>query len=275
MCSCEQEATSPLPEKLETLTFFQNLNQHFILDPLPNHLSDSLIKLEGWKYSEGAIIYPLLPKTVNLSGFLSSQYGNCDNLFLVRQSHASGRGGYYDILFTLHPETGALIDEIIVGEESYLTSLRYQTVWIDCLEQYVFHVYGMDKMDSLTYEECLDNETEAICQEPVSKYFLVGDNWYFQAIKEHEIAKGRLFPFLSNQFLEAYTLNSYDKETLELMSAEIFAQYGYIFDNTRFKAYFSEQKWYRPITVENIESLLSSFERYNLELIRARVLNLE
>lgn len=266
--SCEQpQKTKPLPNTSEDLTFFQELNQHFILDPLPNHLSDSLIKLEGWKHSEGAIIYPLLPRTANQSGFLSSEYGDCSNLFLVRQKHASGGGGNYDILFTLHLETGTLIDQIIVGEESYLTSLRHQTVWVDCLDKYVFQVYGLDKIDSLSYEECLENEDEAACQHPVSKYFFVDSSWHFQAIKEHKITRGRLFPFLSNQFLKAYELNLYDKETLDLMSAEIYAQYGASFENAQLQAHFDLQKWYRPQDVENVEALFSSFERHNLELI--------
>jgi len=273
--SCEQhQKTSPLPATIKNLTFFQDLNQHFIVNPLPNHLSDSLTKLEGWKHSEGTIIYPLLPRTSNLSGFLSGKYGVCDNLFLVRQNHASGGGGNYDILFTLDPETGALIDQTVVEEESYLTSLRHQTVWVDCLDKYVFHVYGLNKIDSLTYEECLENETEAVCQEPVSKYFFVDTSWHFQSVKEHKIARGRLFPFLSNQFLITYELRAYDKATLELMSAEIYAQYGYTFDTPKLKAYFSQQKWYRSQAVENVAALLSSFEQHNLELIRARILEL-
>ena len=130
LSSCEEHTETPLPSETATttLTFSQDLNQHFIVESLPNHLSDFLTNLEGWEYPDGAIIYPLLPKTENLSGFLSSEYGISDNLFLVRQSHAWGGGGHYDILFTLHPETGTLIDRTTIGEESYLTSLKYQTI---------------------------------------------------------------------------------------------------------------------------------------------------
>lgn len=272
LSSCkQQQEKSPPSEKVEALTFFQSLNQHFILDPLPNNLLDSLRTKKDWKQFGGSTVYPFLPKTANQSGFLSSAYGDCSNLFLLRQKHASGGGGHYDILFTLHPETGELMDQIIVGEESYLTSLRHQTIWVDLLDHYVFHVYGMEKIDSLTINQCLEINKEESCQHPVSKYFFVDDNWHFQSIKEHKISDGRRFPFLSNQFLEAYELNNYDKETLELMSAEIYAQYGYSFEDAELQAYFNQQKWYRPQTIENIEEVLSSFERHNWGLIQSSI----
>lgn len=270
----EHQETNSSPETLESLPYFQSLNQHFIVESLPKQLSDSLKNLKGWKQSEGATIYPLLAKTANQSGFLSSEYGDCSNLFLVRQKHALGGGGHYDILFTLDPETGKLIDQITVGEESYLTSLRHQTIWVDHLDNYVFHVYGVGKIDSLNLEECLENEDETICQEPISKYFLIDDNWHFQPLKEHKISKGRLFPFLSNQFLEAYELKSYDKARLELMSAEIYAQYGYSFEDSELKAHFNQQEWYHPRAIENVEELLSDFEQHNLNLIQAQIIRL-
>lgn len=270
----EQQETSPISVTIEKLTFFQSLDQHFIIESLPKQLSDSLRNLKGWKHSEAPTIYPLLPKTANQSGFLSSEYGDCSNLFLVRQKHASGGGGHYDILFTLNPETGELIDQITVGEESYLTSLRHQTVWVDHLDNYVFHVYGMGKIDRISLEKCLENEDETICQEPVSKYFLIDDNWHFQSLKEHKIAKGRWFPFLSNQFLEAYELKAYNKAKLALMSAEIYAQYGYSFEDSKLNTHFHQQEWYHPKEIENIEDSLSSFEQHNLELIQVQIAGL-
>lgn len=272
--SCEQpQKKSPSADKIASLTFFQDLNQYFTLEPLPNNLLDSLRARKEWKQFGGATIYPILPKTGNQSGFLSSEYGDCSNLFLVRQKHTSGGGGHYDILFTLHPETGGLIDQIIVGEESYLTSLRHQTIWVDLLDNYAFHVSGMGKIDSLTIDQCLEINNELACQHPISRYFFVDNNWHFQPIKEHKISEGRLFPFLSNQFLEAYEFNNYDKETLKLMSAEIYAQYGYSFDDTELQAHFNQQKWYRAQALDNIKELLSSFERHNLELIQSKISN--
>lgn len=274
LSSCTQpQETNPLAKKVESLTFFQDLNQYFTLKPLPNNLLDSLRTRKKWQQFGGTTTYPILPKTGNQSGFLSSEYGNCSNLFLVRQKHASGGGGHYDILFTLHPETGELIDQIIVGEESYLTTLRHQTIWVAPLDNYVFHVYGMDKIDSLTVDQCLEINNELACQHPISRYFFVDDNWNFQPIKTHKISNGRRFPFLSNQFLEAYAFNNYDKETLQLMSAEIYAQYGYTFKDSELQAYFNQQKWYHAQTLENIEELFSSFERHNLELIQSRISN--
>lgn len=273
-CSCyEQPSSNSLPKRANNLTFFENLNQHFVVEPLPHELLKSIKLPNNWTQFEGSIVYPMLPKTDNLLGFLSGEYGDASNLFLVRQGHAFGGGGHFDILFTLNPETEKLIDQIIIGEESYLTSLRYKTIWVNHLDKYVFHVYGRDKIDSLTVEKCLEEEREATCQQPVSKYIFVDDSWHFQTIKEHKIAKGRLFPFLSNQFLEAHELNSYTKEILELMSAEIYAQYGYSFEKSRLKTHFNQQKWYVPQKLENVDTLFSNFEKHNLEVIRTRVLN--
>lgn len=58
--------------------------------------------------------------------------------------------------------------------------------------------------------------------------------------------------------------SKYEKK---IMRNEIFARHGYIFKTDDMRNYFSSQSWYIP-QYENVNSFLTSIEKYNAELIK-------
>jgi len=51
------------------------------------------------------------------------------------------------------------------------------------------------------------------------------------------------------------------------MRNEIFASHGYIFNSDRYKFYFEEQLWYKPM-LDNVLDKLSDIEKENIKLIQ-------
>ncbi|MBY2600912.1 YARHG domain-containing protein, partial [Clostridioides difficile] len=73
----------------------------------------------------------------------------------------------------------------------------------------------------------------------------------------------------NSRYLTEDELNSYNKSDLALIRNEIFARYGYIFQNEEYRNYFSKKSWYSPkegISAET--SILSEVEKSNVELIK-------
>lgn len=64
-------------------------------------------------------------------------------------------------------------------------------------------------------------------------------------------------------------LSGYSKAQLAYIRNEIFARYGYVFNNEEYKKYFSKQSWYTPDPSfdGNIESI-SQVERDNVNLLK-------
>ena len=67
-----------------------------------------------------------------------------------------------------------------------------------------------------------------------------------------------------------YQLRQLTKQQLRFARNEIFARYGYVFQDEQLQNYFSQCSWYVPtgMSSEEIESYLNSFERENLKLIQ-------
>ena len=56
------------------------------------------------------------------------------------------------------------------------------------------------------------------------------------------------------------------KVDLELMINEIYADYGYIFEEQKYKQIFENEKWYKP-TQKNVDHLLSEIDKHNIQII--------
>ena len=66
-----------------------------------------------------------------------------------------------------------------------------------------------------------------------------------------------------NKEIVVKELNTHD---LDVMRNEIFADYGYKFKSEQWHEFFSKFKWYQP-KHENVDSLLTDIDRYNIEVI--------
>ena len=81
-----------------------------------------------------------------------------------------------------------------------------------------------------------------------------------------KISEGRKYKQSSEKILRHKDLNELSKEELRLMRNEIFADYGYIFNSTDLKNYFSSKSWYHP-KYKNVSSKLSIVEKINIKTI--------
>lgn len=77
---------------------------------------------------------------------------------------------------------------------------------------------------------------------------------------------GYIFPNSAYSYLTQSQVSSLSNYELGIARNEIYARHGYIFSLEQFRAYFSAQNWYIPITKDVI---LNDIETYNVNLIKA------
>lgn len=77
---------------------------------------------------------------------------------------------------------------------------------------------------------------------------------------------GFVFPNSAYSYLAKNQVSSLTNYELGIARNEIYARHGYIFSLEQFRAYFSAQNWYTPITKD---VTLNDIETYNVNLIKA------
>ena len=77
----------------------------------------------------------------------------------------------------------------------------------------------------------------------------------------------RQFPETSLRYLSKSDLSIYSNEELRIMRNEIFADYGYAFDDDLLKWQYEQLGWYKAED-KNVEADLSEIEISNIRLIR-------
>jgi hypothetical protein len=76
------------------------------------------------------------------------------------------------------------------------------------------------------------------------------------------------FTQVSTRHLTEEELSELDKETLQIMRNEVYARYGYRFqDGGKMEQYFIKQNWYRP-QHDDVTDFLTQVELDNIELIK-------
>ncbi|RPI15472.1 MAG: YARHG domain-containing protein [Ignavibacteriae bacterium] len=75
------------------------------------------------------------------------------------------------------------------------------------------------------------------------------------------------YPEATDRLLASDDVRNLSKWELKIMRNEIFARHGYIFKTDDMRDYFNRQSWYSG-TYDNVESMLSSTEKSNIELIK-------
>jgi hypothetical protein len=76
----------------------------------------------------------------------------------------------------------------------------------------------------------------------------------------------RRFPEGSIKLISEVELKKYTKEDLKIMRNEIYADYGYIFDDKSMLDYFSSQTWYKPDKKQFYH--ITALEQKNIDLIK-------
>ena len=78
-----------------------------------------------------------------------------------------------------------------------------------------------------------------------------------------------ILPYSDTQYLTEADLEGLTKEECRLARNEIYARYGYIFDDENLQAYFESCGWYAPKIEPDGFSIdyFNEYEKYNLELI--------
>jgi len=76
----------------------------------------------------------------------------------------------------------------------------------------------------------------------------------------------RLYKSLSYHLLTDEDLVNKTREELETMKFEIYAAYGYLFNNEKWDIYFRKTSWYKP-EHEKVEHLFNIVEKKNIDII--------
>lgn len=79
-----------------------------------------------------------------------------------------------------------------------------------------------------------------------------------------------ILPYSDSEYYSYDEISQLTSETLRLARNEIFARYGYVFQDEGLKEYFENCSWYTPtgMSSEEIESILNDYERENLNVIK-------
>lgn len=78
-----------------------------------------------------------------------------------------------------------------------------------------------------------------------------------------------ILPESNSKYLTDNDIVFFSKEQLALARNEIFARYGYVFQNKTYLDYFTSKSWYKPNTsYKGDVNTLNAYEKYNLNLIQ-------
>jgi len=124
--------------------------------------------------------------------------------------------------------------------------------------------YYNDKLLEVIKWLIIKNDNKEMIRKIEYNYYTIDKNGFASFFPEYSL--GRKFPVISTKIMNSKELELYTLEQLELMKNEIFAEYGYIFTEIKWKQYFNKQKWYNPVT-NNIDDLLTDIEKINIERI--------
>jgi hypothetical protein len=94
-------------------------------------------------------------------------------------------------------------------------------------------------------------------------YFVVCDAGFYD-FEMDEVTNGRLYPQASKRILKISELNEINKEDLDIIRNEIFADHGYIFKTAKWENYFDLQNWYNP-RFDDVTDKLTIIEKINIE----------
>lgn len=109
-----------------------------------------------------------------------------------------------------------------------------------------------------------EGEAEKVNETEYSYFVLNGQGFY--SVEISKISKGRVYPKASAEIINLSELMEMNKEDLDIMRNEIFADHGYIFNTEKWKEYFNKQGWYKPCRYE-VSNKLTLIEKINIERI--------
>lgn len=93
----------------------------------------------------------------------------------------------------------------------------------------------------------------------------------YQQAKEEKLRAEFVFPDSDKKYLSEDEVRAKTIEDLMIGRNEIFARYGYIFEDANLKSYFENTSWYQGTVASsefNSEQVFNEFEKKNVELIK-------
>ncbi len=78
-----------------------------------------------------------------------------------------------------------------------------------------------------------------------------------------------IFPDSSCEYIDEEVLEYYDTDEIELAINEIYARHGYIFENDKYKDYYQQFTWYKPMYSKDKfnSAWFNTYESSNIELL--------
>lgn len=140
-------------------------------------------------------------------------------------------------------------------DENYKTTRRY----LNKAEDYEYDVKTFKYYDELLDKEVeeVENKENTVSKEVHIYHDMPMINYY-------------IIPDSDTRYLTESELYRYTSDELSYIRNEIFARYGYVFENEKYRNYFSSMPWYVPNNnINSSTNYLNSAEKYNIELIKS------
>lgn len=161
-------------------------------------------------------------------------------------------------------------DEEVLGAKEYLH---------DYLELYGKYIPQQISFERMTERGFLFRGYDIVKEQVVTSFLYSVDfdgtiydeiNSVYVARMATEEEAEYILPYSDSMYYSYEQVILLNKQQLRLARNEIFARYGYIFQDEGLKEYFENCSWYIPtgMSSEKIEASLNQFERENLKLIQ-------
>lgn len=115
-------------------------------------------------------------------------------------------------------------------------------------------------------EDCGDDENEVVIKDDLQLEYVYINQGKFETPIIRKINTRRKYYIGSSKFLNQAELKKYKTEELSIIRNEIFAAHGHIFSSVRWREYFTQQVWYKPLD-NNVSHKLSMIEQHNIEIL--------
>ncbi len=201
-----------------------------------------------------------------------------ENLVEPKYSSIFSIGSYFAFYKLDDRTTGILLERQLFASDPD----RYTLFKIDSLDKpqllndSITHLVKLEDVDNDGYFEliCKEGDYDQIRSNKLYVPFIVLKYRNFSLYIDQDLTykynypqkNYRRFPEGSIKVLTEDELKKYSAEELKIMRNEIYADYGYIFEDKCLMDYFSSQTWYKPEKKHFYH--ITALEKHNIDLIK-------
>jgi len=193
-------------------------------------------------------------------------------LFYEFEQKASGQGAMFLASFN---EVGKKLNHLELENISFDGTIAVNLINSNLIEIERQDFSVKEAIFYVSTSSDLSNEQESLVPNSQrielshSDYYQIDEAGHFNYLTKINIPEtDRTYPEASSKILSLEELKQMDQHDLQMMRYEVYASYGYQFQEEVWMDYFSDKDWYEG-RLDNIEKYLSGVERINVGNILA------